>query len=159
MAKQFVVRGIPIAPDVDRLMTIAFEVGQVYRHEDLAAVIDESSVSGRYRSVISALKKRLRRERNLDLQSVTGLGYKVLDDNERVDAGIKDLSRSVRNVAKAADRMAAANTEKLDDLHRAQKEHGVRLALQLHNDGKSAGKQIANAAKVVTLPRPQANAR
>lgn len=153
MGKQFLVRGIPIAPDVDRLMTIAFEVDKVYRHEDLTRAIGELGITARYRTVINGLKRRLRRERNMDLQAVMGLGYKVLNDNERVDAGIHDLRRTVRGVAKAADRMQAADSSKLDELHRAQQDHGVRLAVELHNAGKAAGKQIANAGKVVTLPR------
>lgn len=152
MSKAFV--GEPIRPHVELLMeSIKPEAGDAYSHRQLADVAGLTYPSARYMAVIGAWKRRLLREVNVDLQSVPSFGYRVLDDNERVGAGIRDFSRSVRSMGKSADRISRADVAKLDDHHRRQQDHAVRLTQQLVASGRSAAKEIGLAGRVVSLPR------
>src|SRR5690348_13306530 len=92
--------------------------GDVYDHKDIAGVAGVEFPSNRYRGLISAWRKRLLRELNIDIEAVIGFGYRVLDDNERVSVGIKDFGLSVRNMGRSAQRIALADVQKLDDTHR-----------------------------------------
>jgi len=77
-----------------------------------------------------------------------------LNENERVSVGIKDFGASVRRMGKSAHRIQLADTIKLDDQHRKQQDHAVRLTSELVNAARKTQKQIAFSGRVVTLPRP-----
>lgn len=147
--------GDPVKPHVDKLMEhITPKIGDVYQHADIAHVAEVEYPSSRYRSIITAWKKRLMRELNIDLDSVSGIGYRVLDDNERVAVGIKDFATSVRHMGHSVDRISRADTAKLDDMHRRQQDHAVRLTQEIVASGRKASKHIGFAGRVVSLPRP-----
>lgn len=152
MGKPF--EGESIKPHVDRLME-AYEIkqGDVLMHEDIAHTAGVEYGSARYRSLIQSWRARLMREKNIDIQSKPGIGYMALYENERVAYGIKDFSHSVRRMGKSVNRIAAADTAKLDDIHRRQQDHAVRLTQELVQSGRKASKQIGLAGRVVTLPR------
>jgi hypothetical protein len=153
--KQF--EGDPIKPQVDKLMeAIKPKSGDVYLHQDIAHIAGVEYGTARYRTLIAAYKKRLFLEQNIDIDAVIGSGYRILDENERVDAGHKDFSQSVRNMGRATNRMQKAVTADLDDVHRRKQDHGVRLAQAVVQSGRSAQKQIAIAGRIVLLPRKKA---
>lgn len=155
MSKNF--EGEPIKPNVDLLIEgLKLQIGDVVRHDDIADVSGVEYKSSRYRSVVDAWRKRLLREMNLDLQAVAGYGYRVLDDNERVRAGIKDFSQSVRRMGRSVDRMQRADAAKLDDNHRRQQDHAVRLTQAIVQSGRKAAKEIGFAGRVVSLPQRKA---
>jgi hypothetical protein len=152
MGKLF--EGQPIKPNVDRLIEqLKPNTGDVFQHEDIAHVAGVTYPSGRYRSLIASWRSRLSRELNIDIAPVSGVGYRVLDDNERVAYGIKDYGHSVRRMGRSANRIATAVTAKLDDNHRRQQDHAVRLTQELVQSARKVSKQIGIAGRVVTLPR------
>ena len=148
--------GDPIKPALDRLMDqIKPQEGEVYQHPDIAHVAGCEYPSARYNGIVQSWKKRLLRELNVDIEAVVCIGYRVLTDNERVGVGIHDFSRSVRHMGKSAERIARADAKKLDDNHRKQQDHAVRLTQELVNSGRKASRQIGVAGRIVSLPRPK----
>lgn len=148
--------GDSIKPCVERLMEqIKPQPGDVYQHPDIAHIAECDYPSNRYASVISAWRKRLLREINIDVEVIVGIGYRVLEENERVSVGIKDFSQAVRQVGRSAERIARADTKKLDDMRRRQQDHAVRLTREIAESGRKASRQIGFAGRVVTLPRPK----
>lgn len=147
-------QGQAMKPHLDKLLE-AFKPkeGDVFLHQDIAHVSGISYKSSRYSGLIVAWKKWLMREANIDLESVKDVGYRCLSDNERVSVGIKDFSHSVRNTARAANRISLADTAKLDENHRRQQDHAGRLMQSLVDSGRKAAKQISLAGRVVLLPR------
>lgn len=146
--------GQAIKPHVGKLLE-AFKPkeGDVFLHQDIAHASGVPYRSARYGGVIVAWKKALMREANVDLEAIPGIGYRCLSDNERVSVGIKDFSHSVRRMGKSAERIARADTAKLDDNHRRQQDHAGRLMQNLVETGRKASKQISLAGRVVSLPR------
>lgn len=107
--------GQAIKPHVDKLLE-AFQPkpGDVFLHQDIAHASGIAYKSSRYGGLIVAWKKALMHAANVDLEVVQGIGYRCLSDNERVGVGIKDFSHGVRRIGKAAERIARADTVKLD---------------------------------------------
>lgn len=148
-------QGDPIKPHVDKLMEgITPRIEDVYDHNDIAHISGIDYPSHRYRALINAWRKRLRRELNIDIASVPNVGYRVLNDNERVSAGVKDFAASVRDMGRSVDRMQRADTSKLDEMHRKQQDHAIRLK-QVLDHGRKEARQIGFAGRVVTLPRKE----
>jgi hypothetical protein len=147
-------QGEAIKPCVDALIE-AFELkaGDVIEHQQIAEVAKTKYRTNRYGGIVVAWRKRLLREQNLDLQVITGYGYRVLDDNERVSVGVKDFTHSVRKMGRSAERIARADNAKLDDHHRRQQDHAVRLTQEIVQSGRTAARQIGFAGRVVSLPR------
>lgn len=149
-----VFEGKPIKPHVDKLMeTLDLKVGGVYLHQDIANIAGVEYPSHRYRTVVAAFRRRLLTEANLDMEPVIGAGYRILDDNERVGVGVRDFARSARRMGRSADRVARADTAKLDEQHRRKQEHAMRLIAQTVDAARSSVKRIAIAGSIVSLPR------
>lgn len=146
--------GKPIKPHVDLLMqAYTPKAGDVFDHKDLAQTAQVEPDSARYRQLITAWRKRLIAELNIDIDSVRGFGYRVLEENERVSTGIRDFKFSVRSMGKSSQRIALAETSKLDETHRQQQDHAVRLTNSLLESARKTQKQIAFSGRVVALPR------
>src|SRR5262245_53413982 len=94
--------GIPTEPDVRRLMDrfCAPEPG-VIPHEEIEKEIREESDSSRYRTIVSAWRRRLRREHNIDTSAEPGHGIRILTEPERVDVSKRDLGRGVRGIVRS----------------------------------------------------------
>lgn len=80
--------GIPIAPDVEKLFAAYGDValGTVIKHEQIEAVLGKERSSHRYRTVVTAFRKRMLAvsRRVLDGRCVAGQGYKVLTSEQTV---------------------------------------------------------------------------
>lgn len=99
-----IVNGVPTAPDVKRIVDAlgGLERGQEIAHEDIEQIIGEKWRSGRYRTVTDAWRKKVYGDLNLLIAAVSGIGFRVLTENECVDttrgwfrAGIRKTSRSI----------------------------------------------------------------
>lgn len=146
-------KGNNISSRVDKLMKeIEPKSGDVYMHADIAATAGSKVDSNEYRAVIESWKRRLMRDKNIDIASVRSVGYRVLDENERVGHGIQDYGLSVRRMGKAVTRIERADTKLLDDNHRRQQDHAKRLR-DIVNASKAEKKTIAISGNVVSLPR------
>lgn len=148
-------QGDNIKTRVDKLMKeITPRIGEVCMHQDIAAIADCKYPSNTYRSVMASWRRRLMREHNIDLGTEVGIGYRVLNDNERVGAGVKNFTEATRAMGKAVNRIQRANTDLLDEHHRRQQDHAKRLG-DLVEASRLEQKHIAIAARVASLPRPR----
>ena len=149
--------GKPIKPAVNRLMEWFDKRGDkdVFLHQDIAFIAECEYPSDRYGTVVQSWRKRLMRELNVDLEAVIGHGYRMLTDNERVRVGLKDFALSVKQMDRSSERILRADAKKLDDHHRKQQDHAVRLLTELVTSGRKASRAIGFAGRVVTLPRPE----
>lgn len=152
--------GQPIKPNVEKLLE-AFKPkpGNVFLHQDIAQASGVAYRSSRYGALIAAWKRELLNSANIDLDSVQGIGYRCLEDNERVRVGINDVRHSIRKLGRSADRIARADTSKLDDVHRRQQDHANRLLQSVIDSGRKASRQIAVSGRVVLLPRKEAGSK
>jgi hypothetical protein len=122
-------------------------------HREIASLISEKYSSDRYWTVVSAWRKRLFEECRIDMTAVPGFGFRVLHENERVTEGVRGFGKSMRALRKSGQRIEASDPAKLDDAHRRQRDHGVRMIGELVDAGKRAQRQIKTVAKVEVLPR------
>ena len=78
--------GRPTRPDVDLLLkSFEFNEGDIVRHDQIEPVIEEDWRSNRYRTVMEALRKRIKQDRNVAVIAVTNVGFKVISANDWVD--------------------------------------------------------------------------
>ena len=146
--------GEPVKPAVDKLMeTFKLKVNDVIQHEDIAHIIKQKYGSNRYRTLVQAWIRRVRAEQSLILEAISGIGYRVLNDNERVGTGIRNYKRSITYGGRALDMVAGAETKNLDESHRHQQQHAVRLRDVLEQ-ARKAVRSVALAGRIVSLPRP-----
>lgn len=162
MSDNVLIGGMPTAPDVTRLME-TFPVsemaeGDVIKHSAIASALRISKSSTRYRSVVSAWRKKLRIEHNIDVAAETGIGYRVLSDSERVSHGLRDYRSSTRKLVRAADRIARANPEKLSEPEARKREHANKLLASQISIARSTVHEIGSAGRVTTNPRPKLSA-
>lgn len=145
--------GSEVRRRVDMLMEqISPQPGDVYLHQDIAQMSDCQRDTPRYRAVVQSWRKRLIREWNVDIDVVFGHGYRVLNENERVDVGIKDFGHARKRMGKSVNRIERADVAQLDERHLKQHDHAKRLR-ELVDSTRTAEKQIAIINKVAALPR------
>jgi len=119
--------GIPTAPDVDAILE-KYRLtcpGDGVRHDQIESLLNIKRNTHRYRSIITAVKRRLERERNLILAAMPGIGFTVLDNNERVDAGSNKMHMAGRAARRAVVLANGATRTELDAEHQAKADHMV----------------------------------
>jgi hypothetical protein len=106
--KELYFGGVPVGPDVDRLDVEYQELTheQVLTHEELSGAIGYSIKSSRYRTVVTAWRKRLFDERGIELQAVRGLGLRVMTNSQRIDSHIDKAVGGLKAVVRAGARLA-----------------------------------------------------
>lgn len=162
MDSNVLISGMPTAPDVTRLME-TFPVsemteGEVIKHSAIAGALRVEKKSARYRSVVSAWRKKLRIDHNIDIAAEVGVGYRVLTNSERVSYGLRDYRSSTRKLVRAADRIARADPEKLSEPEARKREHANKLLASQISIARSTVHEIGSAGRVTTNPRPKLSA-
>ena len=90
--------GIPTTSDV-RKLAAAFGVpaiGDEIAHDEMAATLGIAKTSNRYTGVVSAWRKLLRRDHNIEMGAVMGYGLRALNPDERISASIKGIRQGAR---------------------------------------------------------------
>lgn len=137
--------GVPTEPDVTKLIEAysALRPGDEVAHDDLAAVIGVSKDSHRYTTVIGAWRKRLLKMHNIDLAPVRGVGFRVLEGMERINAGVKDYGGGVRKIARSEGRIRRVPQETLTQDQQRVSEHALRHISATVDAARRASKEIA----------------
>jgi hypothetical protein len=104
--------------DVDLLWTVFPDLlpdGREVTHDQIEAVLKESRISSRYRTVVTKWRKRLLRERAIYLDGMTakGRGFVVLTPDEMVRFGNRSVRQAGRKVKKAIAVASLPNDEAL----------------------------------------------
>lgn len=126
--------GVPTGADVRKLKEKFGrpEAGAEIPHEEIEACIGVERKASRYHSVTSAWRRQLLRDHNLDLAAVPGFGFRSLNAEERISAGVKGVRSGTRKTLRSIRRADAAVTDdpllikKQDTLRR----YGVAVAAE-----------------------------
>jgi hypothetical protein len=142
--------GVPTEPDV-RALRDAFPDskmahGDLITHAQVEATIGTSRASSRYRTVTTRWRKAVERETGrVILGPEKGVGFRVLDNTQKIDLGYLKFTSAVRSARRAhviTARLDAGATE--DDKARA-------LQLQRRTAAVIASAQIRSASDLPKL--------
>jgi hypothetical protein len=146
--------GVPTGPDVDRLIAKfgTPEEGTVVTYPEIAEVLGVERGSCRWGSVVTAWKKKLKRESNIVLRAVTNVGFECLDPHKRVDHVGSKYKGGLRAIKKAADIAITTRPEPLTQREQRARDHVIMAgaAIQL---------AAATEAKKITYPDPEVNGK
>lgn len=79
--------------------------GAEISHDEIASAIENvNSSDNRYKTVVAAWRKVLLERHDVDLGSVHGYGYRVLNAQERIDAGINGSKSGMKKILRSARR-------------------------------------------------------
>ena len=123
--KELFFGGVPVGPDVDAL-DMAFpdlKHDQILTHDEVSSVVDYPWRSSRYRTVLSAWRKRLFEERQIELQAIRSVGLKVMTNTERVECHIGKAASGIKTIVKAGERIAAVPRKGLSSDATKRAEH------------------------------------
>lgn len=94
--------GVPTAPMIKRLEAKYPEIdkmrGTILTHEELESIVGEPRDANRYRTIVSAYRKKVWREHGIMIsgRGTDGAGFKILTDDEQVAFGADDRGRAKR---------------------------------------------------------------
>jgi hypothetical protein len=129
---QNIFRGMPSGPDVRKLLDAfgALQPGLQITHAEMEdALVTVRYGSQRYKTVVAAWRKTLLDRHNIDIQSVPGIGYRVLNDEERVDAGLSGSKRGLREIVRSARRSDRVITEDPVLVHKQAVQRRLTMAI------------------------------
>ena len=136
--------GVTTQFDVKKLLEqFPTNPGDLIEHDDIARVIGAPWKSSRYGAVVTAWKKALVRERNVDVEAVPGVGYRVLKDVERMKSAGGNFVRGARQFKRADDKLTRVAAEKLPADARKSYDHLKQLATTMNEAAKKARKTFA----------------
>ena len=95
-------RGIPVDPDVEKLMrAVQPEVGVIIEYATLETILGVKRRTNRWGTVVSAWRARLERASNIVMRAINNKGFLVLDGRGRVSHSEKMLDHGLRKTARA----------------------------------------------------------
>ena len=105
--------GIPTGGDV-RLLVQTLGVpnaGDEFTHEQVEAALSIQRSESRYLSVTKAWRDQMRRDHNIDLAAVPGVGFRALLPDERISAGVKGVQSGIRKQLRSIRRADSVRTD------------------------------------------------
>jgi len=148
--------GVPVKPSVDLLMDKIHPVpGKIYSHEDIARTCEQPYKTSRYRSIICSWKKRLLRERGLDIVAETGVGYRVLKDSERISHGNRKAMSGLKQIKCGGECAMRAEEGNLTESERRQRMQLMRMTADLVKIGKESEHQFVVLGKVTSIQKSE----
>lgn len=146
--------GVPTGPDVDRLIAKfgTPEEGTIVPYPEIMAVLGVERGSSRWGSVVTAWKKKLRRESNIEIKAVVNVGFECLDPHRRIDHAGSKYKGGMRAITRAADIAMTTRPEPL-----TQRE--LRAQTHLVMAGAAIKLAAATEAKKITYPDPEVAGR
>jgi hypothetical protein len=138
----------PTSPDVDRLVaTLDYTEGHLLSHAEIAEAIGTDKGSGRYQTVVDSWKRRMLRDRNIDLRCIRGEGYRVLLPGERVTHGADLRHSGVKRLRFGQRVLRGVDTKRLTEAERATWDHEAKTGAAIIAIGRAGIKQVSEEAK------------
>ena len=151
--------GLPTAIDTKKLEE-AFgipDVGRLIAYPEIEAVIGHRWKTNRFTTVVSAWRRNLRKNHNVDTDAIPSEGVKVLDMTERVGVSARDLKRGVRGIRGAAIRVSTVDESKIGDaIERAKATKTKEVATRIYMMTSNEVKTLTPPKPVAALPRVNA---
>jgi len=96
--------GRPTGPDVEAIAKRYPELkpGDTVLYSDVAEIIEEKENTTRFHTVISAYRRRMYRDRNVEMTPETGVGLTVKDNSQRVEGHSRKIAQAIRGARRAA---------------------------------------------------------
>lgn len=127
--------GLPTGPDVRKLQEhfpdMESRIGSVITHEEIETVIGIKRDQARYKTIVTAWRKRIAKDSNGrvqirgDLREYVGIGFRVLNDSEMVEFHT-DLKQSMtRKGRRAYIVLVNSDESKLTDEQKRIRNHGL----------------------------------
>ncbi len=151
--------GVPTEPDVKKLIGAygSPAEGTVLPYDELSEVLQLSRRSSRFRTVITAWRKQLLKEYNLDSKARVGEGIVILTPEQRVEESGKNLLSSARQVRRGFVRASTVPTARLDGISRQKHDHMMRIGRVMHDAITTNCKALTYELKAIEqLPRMMA---
>jgi hypothetical protein len=153
MSKMFF-GGVPTALDVRKLQEAfpALSPGDEIEHEQIEAVIEVDRASSRYRTVTNAWRKHLLTDANIDIGAISGVGFRVLLDHERISTSVKGFQSGVRKQIRCVKRAILVRTD--DEILRRKQEVMNRLGIAIASQATTMMREIEPPKRTQGLPKP-----
>lgn len=145
--------GIPTVVEV-ALLEEKFNLveGMEITHQDIEDAIQINWNTTRYRAVTAAWRKKILRDKNLLIDSLHGIGFRVLTPSERVSGSVKKVTYGVKAVKKGGGLAMIIPADRLTETERHKASHMVKLSAQIVADANMAMRTIEPPKKTERLP-------
>ena len=142
--------GKPTSADVRRIRgALKFSEGVIISHQQIEAIVEEDWRSQRYRTITSALRRKLKDD-DIYLEALPGIGFKVLNDADRVEVfGVRKTRQGFRMIAVSHRDILTVDRTKLTDEEKINFDATKRTQLVAMNEAK-------NIRSLPPAPKPAA---
>ncbi len=147
--------GIPTESEV-KILREAFpslKAGDMVTYEEITKFIHSERGESRFRTVLEAFRRYLRRTRNQETDIVRNEGMIVLTEKERVDLGIKTFVKGIRQGGRGGAKVRAADREQMDEVTTRKAEVAERAIDGVLSTARASVKEIAKLDPPARLPR------
>jgi hypothetical protein len=136
--------GAPTGPDVRRLMDKwpKIKANDAFTYEEVEAVIEYKRDEYRFKSIVTAWRKKLYGQYNIILECIPTVGYEALDGSGRINKASKTLNYGLRRVRRAWSVAATTEKAQLTAGDMAACDHVVRTSALLLNRAKEEARKI-----------------
>lgn len=143
--------GVPTDPEVralrDAFPDSSLNIGDVIAYEEVEKIIGSSKASNRFRAVTTRWRGMVERESGrIVIGTEAGVGFKVLDNVQKIDLGNSKLASAVRS-----SRRAYVLTARVEVAELSEEEKARLLTLQRRSAAIIATAQIKSIADLPKL--------
>jgi hypothetical protein len=152
MALETIINGRPTRTQVDKLFARLKDTkdGEIIRHAEVETLIGEGRKSDRYRTVISATRRKLMNELGVAILPERGVGFIRSTGIQQVNHRSTGIGRDFKRAARKVREVAAVTDDRLDETGRKMRNFVVERATCLVELAKTSRKEIA-----LTLNKPE----
>lgn len=145
--------GVPTGPEVDRLMNaISLEAGARVSYEQVEKITGVRATEHRFRTVTSAWRKRVFREKALEIKAEGGF-FVILTADEALTNGITSFHKVGRALGRASVKVSVINETELSSERASTKRLLQKEIGAVADAARRAAKEIAAPKPVVSLVR------
>ena len=145
--------GVPTGPEVDRLMkSLTIEAGQRVPYSTVEELTGLSASENRFRAVTNAWRKRVFREKALEVKAEGGC-FIILTPDEALTHGITAFHRVGRALGRANVKVSVINETQLTTERATTKRLLQREIGMVADAARRAAKEIAAPKPVATITR------
>jgi hypothetical protein len=155
-----VVNGRPTEPQVRALMEQfgAVERGTTIPHADLESALGLKRKDLRYRTVVSAWRDRMVREKGVYLEARAGVGYEALTGDNQMKVPTKKIRSAARGIFRGLKVAEHTPDETLSEPARAQKLHMLTRGWDLLQAVRAEARTAEHLQLPVSAALPRATA-
>jgi len=101
--------------------------GDEITYDEIEAITGVKREAGRFKSITTALKKRLSNQHNIELDCIANRGYVVQNNSQRVDTSSRKMKQGIKRIVKSGDIAQRTDSAGLTDAELRIKDHLVRV--------------------------------